>query len=96
MIPTRMRSHDIAFRAVCESELDRYLHDVINKGACPMYDENDAFNDPLKWWKENCAKNSYVANIDLQIPCHSCNFSTIRTSLEPLGKNFVFTACTSE
>ena len=28
-----------------------------------MYDENDAFNDPLKWWKENGAKYPYVANI---------------------------------
>jgi hypothetical protein len=43
--------NDIALRAVCKSELDHYLHDVINKGACAMYDENDAFNDPLKWWK---------------------------------------------
>ncbi len=69
-----MRSHDIALRAVCESKLDRYLHDVINKGACPMYDENDAFNDILKWWKENCAKYPYVANIDckyLAIPATS-------------------------
>ncbi len=69
-----MRSHDIALRAVCESDLDCYLHDVINKGACPMYDENDAFNDPLKWWKENCAKYPYVANIDrkyLSIPATS-------------------------
>ncbi len=69
-----MRSHDIALRAVCESKLDRYLHDVINKGACPMYDENDAFNDPLKWGKENCAKYPYVANIDrkyLAIPATS-------------------------
>ena len=69
-----MRSHDIALRAVCESKLDRYLYDVINKGACPMYDEIDAFNDPLKWWKENCAKYPYVANIDrkyLAIPATS-------------------------
>ena len=69
-----MRSHDIALRAVCESKLDRYLHDVTNKGACPMYDENDAFNDPLKWWKEYCAKYPYVANIDrkyLAIPATS-------------------------
>jgi hypothetical protein len=28
-----------------------------------MYDENDAFNDPLKWWKENGAKYPYVATI---------------------------------
>ena len=28
-----------------------------------MYDVNDAFNDPLKWWKESCAKYPYVANI---------------------------------
>ncbi len=39
-----------------------------------MYDENDAFNDPLKWWKENCAKYLFVANIDqkyLAIPATS-------------------------
>ncbi len=28
-----------------------------------MYDVDDAFNNPLKWWKENCAKYPYVANI---------------------------------
>jgi hypothetical protein len=55
--------NDIALHAVCASELSRYLHDVINKGACPMYDADDAFNDPLKWWKESCAKYPYVANI---------------------------------
>ncbi len=39
-----------------------------------MYDEDDAFYDPLKWWKENCAKYPYVANIDrkyLAIPATS-------------------------
>jgi hypothetical protein len=39
-----------------------------------MYDENDAFNDPLKWRKENCAKYPYVANVDckyLAIPATS-------------------------
>jgi hypothetical protein len=54
---------DIALRAVCVSELDCYLHDVINKGACPMFDPDDAFNNPLNWWKENCAKYHYVPNI---------------------------------
>ena len=28
-----------------------------------MYDVNDDFNDPLKWWEESCAKYPYVANI---------------------------------
>ena len=39
-----------------------------------MYDENDAFNDPLKWWKENGAKYPYVATIahkHLAIPATS-------------------------
>jgi hypothetical protein len=54
---------DIALRAVCVSKLDRYSHDVINKEACPMCDADDAFNNPLKWWKENCAKYPYVENI---------------------------------
>jgi hypothetical protein len=40
---------DIALHAVCVSELDCYLHDVINKGACPMYDADEACNNPLKW-----------------------------------------------
>jgi hypothetical protein len=54
---------DIALRAVCVSELDCCLHDAINLGACPMYDADDAFNNPLKWRKENCTKYPYVANI---------------------------------
>ena len=28
-----------------------------------MYDADDAFNNTLKWWKENCTKYPYVANI---------------------------------
>jgi hypothetical protein len=36
---------DIALHAVCVSELDCYLHDVINNGASPMYDADDAFNN---------------------------------------------------
>ena len=28
-----------------------------------MYDADDSFNNPLKWWTENCAKYPYVANI---------------------------------
>ncbi len=39
---------DVALHAVCVSKLDRYLHDVINKGVCQMYDVDDAFNNPLK------------------------------------------------
>jgi hypothetical protein len=71
---------DIALRAVCASELDRYLHDVINKGACPMYDADDAFNDQLKWWKISCAKYPYVANIackHLAIPATSASSEQI-------------------
>ena len=41
-----------------------------------MYDENDAFNDPLKWWKENCAKYPYVANI-------ACKYLAIPATLAP-------------
>ncbi len=68
---------DIALHAVCVSELDPYLHDVINKRACPMYDADDAFNNPLKWWKENCAKYPYVANIE-------CKYLAIPATSAPL------------
>jgi hypothetical protein len=71
---------DISLHAVCASKLDRYLHDVINKGACPMYDADDAFNDPLNLCCKHCSK----------IPCHSCNFSTIKTILKPFGKILSF------
>jgi hypothetical protein len=77
---------DIALRAVCVSELDRYLHDVINKGACPMYDVDTAFNNPLKWWKENCTKYPYVyvANIAckyLAIPATSASSEQVWSCL---------------
>ncbi len=75
-------NHDvIALRAVCVSELDRYLRDVINKGACPMYDADDAFNNPLKWWKENWAKYPYVALANtlpfLRLQHHQNEFGTV-------------------
>jgi hypothetical protein len=76
--------YDIALSAVCMSELDRYLHDEINKGACQMYDVDDAFNDPLKWWKENCAKYPYVAKIDrkyLAIPASSATSQQVLSRL---------------
>ncbi len=76
---------DIALHAVCVSELDCYLHDVINKGACPMYDADDAFNNPLKWWTENCTKYPYVANIArkyLAIPATSAPSEQVWSHLE--------------
>ncbi len=41
-----------------------------------MYDVNDAFNDPLKWWKESCANYPYVANI-------SCKYLAIPATSAP-------------
>jgi hypothetical protein len=41
-----------------------------------MYDVNDAFNDPLKWWKESCAKYPYVANI-------ACKYLAIHATSAP-------------
>ena len=55
--------NDTALQAACASEFERYLHDALDNGACPLYDENDSFNDPLKWWKANCIKYPYVANV---------------------------------
>ncbi len=86
--------NDTTLRAVCESELDRYSHDAINKGACAMYDENDAFNDPSKWWKENGAKYPYVANIAckyLAIPATSAPSERVWSCLARIVKeNLLF------
>jgi hypothetical protein len=41
-----------------------------------MYDADDAFNDPLKWRKESCAKYPYVANI-------ACKFLAIPATSAP-------------
>ncbi len=85
---------DNALPDVCVSELDRYLHDVINKEACPMYDSDDAFNDPMKWRKESCNKYPYVANIDckyLAIPANSAPSEQVWSRLEKI----VFKACKS-
>jgi hypothetical protein len=82
-----LKHDDIALRAVCVSELDCYLHGVINKGACPMYDADDAFNNPLKWWKENCAKYPYVANIAckyLAIPATSAPSEQVWSRLKKI------------
>jgi hypothetical protein len=41
---------DIALRAVCVCQ---NLTATYMIGTCLMYDAEDAFNYPLKWWKEN-------------------------------------------
>ncbi len=45
--------NDTVLQGACASEFERYLHGTIENGACPLHDENDSFNDPLKWWKAN-------------------------------------------
>jgi hypothetical protein len=55
--------NDTALQGACVSEFERYLHDAIDNGACPLHDENDSFNDPLKWGKVNCIEYPYVANV---------------------------------
>ncbi len=50
-----------------------------------MYDADDAFNNPLKWWKENCTKYPYVANIAckyLVIPATSAPSERVWSRLE--------------
>jgi len=32
-------------------------------GTCPLYNNEHAFNDPLQWWKPNCVKCPYTANV---------------------------------
>jgi hypothetical protein len=56
MIQIIMISYSVLF-------VNQNLTAVIDKEACPMYDADDAFNDPLKWRKANFAKYPYVANI---------------------------------
>jgi hypothetical protein len=81
--------YDIALHAVCMSELDHYLHDEINKGACQMYDADDAFNDPLKWWKENCAKYPYVAKIARKYLAIPSSSATSEQVLSHLAKKYL-------
>jgi len=43
-------------------------------GACPLYDDKESFNDPLKWWSTNALKYTLVAElarIFLAIPATS-------------------------
>ncbi len=50
-----------------------------------MYDADDAFNNPSKWWKENCAKYLYVSNIArkyLAIPATSAPSERVWSRLE--------------
>ena len=51
-----------SIRLTCELEFECYLRDAKN-GACPMYDVESEFNNPLGWWKQNCVKYPFVANL---------------------------------
>jgi hypothetical protein len=39
---------DKALRDDCRAELNRYMRDAAD-GTCPLYNEDQSFNDPLKW-----------------------------------------------
>jgi hypothetical protein len=62
-----VRRHD------CRVELERYVRDATD-GACPLYNEDESFNDPLKWWSVSGSKYLLVADlarIFLAIPATS-------------------------
>ena len=51
-----------SIQLTCELELKHYLRDA-KSGACPMYDVESEFNNPLGWWQQNCVKYPFVANL---------------------------------
>mgnify|MGYP006216102695 CR=1 FL=1 len=55
-----------SIQLTCELELEHYLRDAKN-GACPMYDVESEFNNPLGWWKQNCVKYPFVVNLARKI-----------------------------
>ena len=68
-----------SIQLTCELELECYLRDAKN-GACPMYDVESEFNNPLGWWTQNCVKYPFVANLAqkfLAIPATSAPFEHI-------------------
>ena len=53
---------DESLRNDCQAQLNRYMNDA-EDGGCPLEDEDDLFNDPLMWWKENTVKYDLVASL---------------------------------
>ena len=53
---------DEELRADCLAQLSRFINDALD-GGCPLQDEDDLFNDPLMWWKENTVKHDLVASL---------------------------------
>ena len=50
---------DENLRLLCRAELEHYLSEA-NGGACPLQDDEDKFNNPLKWSKKNAVTYSWV------------------------------------
>jgi hypothetical protein len=46
----------------CRAELHRYMRDETD-GACPLHNEDESFNDPLKWWSVSSSKYILVADL---------------------------------
>jgi hypothetical protein len=53
---------DKILRDDCKAELNRNMRDA-NKGACPLHNESESFNDPLKWWSLSASKYTLVADL---------------------------------
>ena len=51
-----------SIQPTCAPQLEHYLRHAKN-GACPMYDAESEFNNPLGWWKQNCVEYPCVANL---------------------------------
>ena len=57
----------------CIAQLNRYINDA-QSGVCPLQDDDENFNDPLKFWEQNQFKYEVVvalARLYLPIPATS-------------------------
>jgi hypothetical protein len=53
---------DNSIQQISVMELEQYLRDA-KSGACPMYNAESEFNNPLGWWKQNCVRYPCAANL---------------------------------
>jgi len=48
-------SNDNQVSSDCIAQLNRYINDA-QSGVCPLQDDDENFNDPLKFWEQNQLK----------------------------------------
>jgi hAT family C-terminal dimerisation region len=59
---TSVEADEIVLRDDCNDEISRYMRDATD-GPCSLFNKNESFNGPLKWWSLSASKYPMVDDL---------------------------------